>query len=342
MTARTIAGSRFVADLRAGMDKADLMAKYRLSEDELTRVLAKLAASGAITEAESHSPSLWRCPACHTPQPRQYETCPQCGVIIERFMASKGAHQPVTQEPTVSDALSQDASRLRVKLPPVLRALWLILGVGTALTLVVVSRPFRDLSWSMHLFLGLLLAVVLSVCAWFLVKGVYLLVKTRNDLSDETLIAGVVAVAGIVLVVSIVLTCLKAESVRIKYKFVYGPMITEINDDLEKLGEGLTLPQYTEMERNFAAQLKRIRRRLKGGDPSLTDNLKSARANLRNAGEHWSKLADLEETSPNSLGTAYEDFARIKQHLVQARKQEWDLFRDSCRKALEFMDDRTR
>ncbi|MEW6351216.1 MAG: hypothetical protein AB1646_19335 [Thermodesulfobacteriota bacterium] len=452
MTARTISRTQLVADLKAGMNKPDLMAKYGLSEDQLTRTLAKLVASGQISVAETHTAAFWRCPSCKSPQAREHETCPQCGVIVQRFLEKRAAQQQVEQEPTERPGAAADNSvdlprlapvpmagrvdstdvptlerrgsaamnhaaeadshnqspllgvgrsesgtaqggagpsaiggsedlrvtaaagsagvtrgrnahrweetvsnpgaaesqpshlstRLGVKLPPLLRALCLSLGGGTALALLVMARPFRDLSWGVNLLLGLLLAVVLSACAWFVLKGVYLFLKVRHDSTDDALISGVVVVAGLVMVGTVVLTCIRAESVRIKYRMMYSPVVREINDDLDKLREGIALEQYRGMVHAFAARLKQMRRRSRDQDPSVTENLQSALDSLRNAGEHWSKLADLEGASGDSLGTAYEDFARIKAQLVDARGREWDSFRTSCRKVLAFIDDKTR
>ncbi len=266
-------------------------------------------------------------------------------IVVRRYsrtMEKRAAQEPVTREPAEADEPPREETRLRVRMPPALRALWIILGPGTTLVLLVGSRPFRDLSWSTNLFLGLVLAVVLSLCAWFALKGVYLLLRVSHDTNDDALIAGVIAVAGLVMIGTVVLTCIWAESVRIKYKMLYAPAVREIHDDLDKLREGMTLEQYQSMVKGFSGALKRMQKRLKNQDPPLIDSLKSALDNLMNAQEHWSKLTDLEGASPNSLGSAYEEFARIKGQLIESRTREWDSFRTSCHKALAFMDDRTR
>lgn len=48
----------------------------------------------------------WVCPACKTPHGEEYPVCPQCGIIVEKFLAKAGAaiveHQESSREETVS------------------------------------------------------------------------------------------------------------------------------------------------------------------------------------------------------------------------------------------------
>jgi hypothetical protein len=48
---------------------------------------------GAESERALPAPTpkmLWYCPACAKPQFRDFSECPQCGVIVEKFLAAKG------------------------------------------------------------------------------------------------------------------------------------------------------------------------------------------------------------------------------------------------------------
>lgn len=110
---RKISAKEFVSDVRSGMNEAELKQRYELSDDALKKVFSRLAAAGFLTEDEiprrseetmggarsSHreqDPS-WRCPSCGAAQAKAVEECPECGVIVEKFLARQklGEHTPI-------------------------------------------------------------------------------------------------------------------------------------------------------------------------------------------------------------------------------------------------------
>jgi rubrerythrin len=110
---RDINAFEAVRAVRSGLSNADLMKKYRLSPKGLENLFEHLvgeglllpselefrlsALAGAIDAAPPQSESkkkptsskdrkaVWTCPACGRSQPREYEECPVCGVIVARY-----------------------------------------------------------------------------------------------------------------------------------------------------------------------------------------------------------------------------------------------------------------
>jgi hypothetical protein len=104
-------------DMRSRMDDTALMAKYSLSAQGLQGVFKKLIAAGVLKQSELDNRTtaheltanvVWKCPACGKPQPREFEECPDCGVIIGKF---KDRWQKVTvaDEPDIPKVKIQDA-----------------------------------------------------------------------------------------------------------------------------------------------------------------------------------------------------------------------------------------
>ncbi len=96
MEKRHISAHQLVADFHHGMDDKALMEKYRLSPNGFKNLFKKLIESGLITEEEfsefellwaQKNGRIWRCPHCHMPQSHEFEECPQCGVIVSKFIA---------------------------------------------------------------------------------------------------------------------------------------------------------------------------------------------------------------------------------------------------------------
>ncbi len=82
------------------------MEKYRISPDELKGLFKKLIASGLMTQEEfaelqllwaQQDGEVWRCPACHMPQSREFPECPQCGIIVSKFMAKMHPEEATPQ-----------------------------------------------------------------------------------------------------------------------------------------------------------------------------------------------------------------------------------------------------
>ena len=93
-------------DIRAGMSDSALMDKHKLSAMGLQSLFDKLLQAGVISRSEleeriplsqkSVDIEIFRCPACGMPQFSEFDECPQCGVIVSKFIkrqaeASAGA-----------------------------------------------------------------------------------------------------------------------------------------------------------------------------------------------------------------------------------------------------------
>jgi rubrerythrin len=110
---RKISAKEFVSDVRSGMNESELKQRYELSDDALKKVFSRLTAAGLLTEHEiprgieataggaqlsrrEEDPS-WRCPSCGAAQAEAVEECPECGVIVEKFLARQklGEHVPI-------------------------------------------------------------------------------------------------------------------------------------------------------------------------------------------------------------------------------------------------------
>jgi rubrerythrin len=95
MAKTTINAKEILADIKTGMDDAALMEKYQLSDKGLQSLFKKLADAGVLKQAEPENTGpepeesihvAWKCPACAKPQTRQSDVCPDCGVIVAKFI----------------------------------------------------------------------------------------------------------------------------------------------------------------------------------------------------------------------------------------------------------------
>lgn len=100
MAKRKVNAKDAIGDIRAGMDNELLKDKYRLSDAGLQSLFNKLVEARLLPQSEVDkrlSPTetavdrWWTCPACGSPQSRQYDECPQCGVIVEKFLKKQAA-----------------------------------------------------------------------------------------------------------------------------------------------------------------------------------------------------------------------------------------------------------
>jgi len=109
---RKISAKEMVADLRSGMDDAQLRQKYRLSQEAFESVCNKLINARAIDESEirnrftyaatgssaSHgkTPLQGRlCPSCKASLPSASDECPVCGIVLSKFVATQTQADPV-------------------------------------------------------------------------------------------------------------------------------------------------------------------------------------------------------------------------------------------------------
>ncbi len=113
MSKRQLSAKEILQDIRSGMDDAALMEKYQLSSQGLQSVFTKLVAAGVVKQAEvdqrppSHERTVnfvWKCPACGKPQPREFDECPDCGVIVSKFLKKSGRQKQQAEGKFEQDA----------------------------------------------------------------------------------------------------------------------------------------------------------------------------------------------------------------------------------------------
>lgn len=128
MEKQKLSAKAVVADIREGMDDRDLMMKYSLSAKGLESAFKKLIAAGALTDAELRARTplaqqtvevVWTCPKCKTAQPREFDECPQCGVIVAKFLSKKKEETtPEPAAPPERDTPPEAAPDTPIPVPP--------------------------------------------------------------------------------------------------------------------------------------------------------------------------------------------------------------------------------
>lgn len=102
MPKRQLSAKELLQDIRAGMDDTALMEKYQLSAQGLQGVFKKLVAAGGLKQEELDGRAsdqertvnlAWKCPACGKPQHREFEECPDCGVIFGKLKQIQFANE---------------------------------------------------------------------------------------------------------------------------------------------------------------------------------------------------------------------------------------------------------
>ena len=86
-------------DIRDGLDDTALMKKYRLSGAGLQSLFAKLTEAGLLKRADLDKRmanfektvelTMVKCPSCGMPQFSAFDECPQCGVIVKKFLEGR-------------------------------------------------------------------------------------------------------------------------------------------------------------------------------------------------------------------------------------------------------------
>jgi len=86
-------------DIREGLDDTALMTKYRLSGRGLHSLFSKLIEAGLIERADLDKRmanfektvelNMVKCPSCGMPQFSAFDECPQCGVIVKKFLEGR-------------------------------------------------------------------------------------------------------------------------------------------------------------------------------------------------------------------------------------------------------------
>jgi chromosome partitioning protein len=94
MTQRKIRASEFVADIRNGMNNADLMAKYQISLDRLDLLFSKLVTAGHLKQSEidrlNKPTSQFSCPVCGIAQDNSFDECPKCTIVANIAPKKRG------------------------------------------------------------------------------------------------------------------------------------------------------------------------------------------------------------------------------------------------------------
>ncbi len=100
-------------DIRDGLDDTALMTKYRLSGVGLQSLFSKLIEAGLLKRADldKRMPNfektveltMVKCPSCGMPQFSDFDECPQCGIIVKKYLGARDSTK--TETPTVIEEL---------------------------------------------------------------------------------------------------------------------------------------------------------------------------------------------------------------------------------------------
>jgi tellurite resistance protein len=79
------------------------MAPTPLPEPRPVPAATREPASSGRTEPQHTTAIIWRCPACNMPQFKEYDVCPQCGVIVSKFQRRRQPEPVIPTEPEYLD-----------------------------------------------------------------------------------------------------------------------------------------------------------------------------------------------------------------------------------------------
>lgn len=94
MPVQNVDTRKLVEDLRSGTKDAEIMAKYNLSFQELTKLFERLISEGLVAEsdilmrasvAETQQMEVFKCQACGKVVFDESEKCPDCGGELKRL-----------------------------------------------------------------------------------------------------------------------------------------------------------------------------------------------------------------------------------------------------------------
>jgi hypothetical protein len=90
-----MADKELIKDIRSGMSNAELIKKHGITPSRLNMLLRNLPALDDDDDVQFDEPLpafregregfVWVCPACKMPQEREFNECPQCGVLVSKF-----------------------------------------------------------------------------------------------------------------------------------------------------------------------------------------------------------------------------------------------------------------
>jgi len=120
---KTLSAKEAISDIRAGASDEFLMKKYGVSEKGLKSLFQKLVEAKVLTQDEldgrgdhrdpTTATQLFKCPSCGLPQNYEFKTCPQCGIIVEKFFnRSNDTAEPVKTPPVDREPTGHDTPHL--------------------------------------------------------------------------------------------------------------------------------------------------------------------------------------------------------------------------------------
>jgi ankyrin repeat protein len=95
MPAKHINAHAAAEDILSGMTDKSLMEKYQISAQNLELLFHKLVEKGLLKQSELDARvaqdkqalnMVWKCPKCGMPGEKVYDVCPDCGVIVSKFL----------------------------------------------------------------------------------------------------------------------------------------------------------------------------------------------------------------------------------------------------------------
>lgn len=130
---KALAGNISVA-IKGGLTDKDVMGRFGIPENKLPQVYSALVKGGYLTqedldqrnikarkkttgESESQGPVeyKWTCPACNTPQSKEFVECPQCGIIVEKYQAKIAREKQAKEEESARKSNVQRDGRSSLK-----------------------------------------------------------------------------------------------------------------------------------------------------------------------------------------------------------------------------------
>ncbi len=126
-------------DIRDGLDDTALMKKYRLSGAGLQSLFAKLTEAGLLKRADLDKRmanfektvelTMVKCPSCGMPQFSAFDECPQCGVIVKKFLEGReppksDVQKIIEKQPRVEPAPAPEKEATEPKTVRISAFLW--------------------------------------------------------------------------------------------------------------------------------------------------------------------------------------------------------------------------
>ncbi len=283
MSKRQLSAKEILADIRSGMDDAALMEKYKLSAQGLQSVFRKFIAMDVLkqTELDSRVPShertinvVWKCPACGKTQPREFEECPDCGVIAAKFLKQQEEKRNRGLEKQLQQKKEKSREKKKEETDTERAAFCNNCGQvlpSEGLFCAHCGAPVRGK-------LGLMDKI----------QGLVSNVSRLAFLKDHKLI--VLGTIAAIFIIGILAFEFKAVSdARKETLILYEPMRNEIGRDRKMLEMGLSTNDHREMTKSFVQRLGELQFGLKGQKPDLVSVLEDAAKALQDAEEAWRK-----------------------------------------------------